>query len=258
MSETAGRMMPSAYSERLDRALALAAAVHEIQVRKGTAIPYIIHPYQVALILDRHGWAEDVVIAGALHDVLEDARCEQPGFRERLRVVCPGLAGAPEDERGFRRALGRHIGEVFGPSVLAFVSHVTEDKTTEEGQRRPWKTRKREQLEVVREAGREVAALKAADVVHNAQSIARDLRAVGSSAMARFNATPDEVLWHYRSMTELVGTALGADDPLAQELGNVVADFEDALRGARHAGSLTAPTGRTESPASTGSPGRIR
>ncbi len=79
-----------AYSERLDRALVLAAAVHQVQVRKGTAVPYIIHPYQVALILDRHGWPEDVVVAGALHDVLEDAKCEKPEFRQRLRTACPG------------------------------------------------------------------------------------------------------------------------------------------------------------------------
>jgi (p)ppGpp synthase/HD superfamily hydrolase len=221
-----------AYSERLDRALVLAAAVHEVQQRKGTTIPYIIHPYQVALILDRHGWPEEVVVAGALHDVLEDAKCDKPEFRTRLRSVCPELSGAPEDERGFRRALGRHIGEAFGASVLEFVTHVTEDKKTSEGAQRPWRTRKLEQLDVMRHARREVAALKAADVLHNAQSIARALRASGRSAMARFNAPPDEVLWHYRSVADLVGEALGTDDPLARELESVVVDFEKALAAA--------------------------
>jgi (p)ppGpp synthase/HD superfamily hydrolase len=232
-TQSAGEHGTHAYSERLDRALMLAAAIHERQVRKGTAVPYIIHPYQVALILDRYGWSEDVVIAGALHDVLEDARCERPELRQRLRTICPGLATAPDDERGFRRALGRHIGETFGAAVLEIVAFVTEEKTTEQGERRPWKTRKVEQLEVLRGAGREVAALKAADVLHNAQSIARDLRTAGSSAMGRFNAPPDDILWHYRSMAALIGAALGADNPLARELGHVVADFEDALRGAR-------------------------
>ncbi len=219
----------NAYSERLDRALALAAAVHEVQRRKGTAIPYIIHPYHVALILDRHGWPEDVVVAGALHDVLEDARCEKPDFRERLRDVCPGLGAAPEDEKGFRRALGAHIGEAFGPAVLAFVTDVTEEKKTPDGEPRPWKTRKLEQLDVIARAGREVAALKAADVLHNAQSIARALRSDGASAMARFNAPPDEVLWQYRTVAGLVTRKLGSDDPLARELDTVVRNFEEAL-----------------------------
>jgi (p)ppGpp synthase/HD superfamily hydrolase len=233
IARSAGEHRTDAYSERLDHALVLAAAVHEIQVRKGTAVPYIIHPYQVALILDRYGWSEDVVIAGALHDVLEDARCERPELRQRLRTICPGLADAPDDERGFRRALGRHIEETFGSAVREIVAYVTEEKTTEEGERRPWKTRKLEQLEILRDAGREVAALKAADVLHNVRSIARDLRTAGSSVMRRFNAPPDDVLWHYRSMVALVGAALGGDDPLARELGSVVADFEDALRSAR-------------------------
>jgi (p)ppGpp synthase/HD superfamily hydrolase len=233
MSRKADREGHHAYSGRLDEALVLAAAVHQVQVRKGTAVPYIIHPYQVALILDRHGWPEDVVVAGALHDVLEDAKCENSEFRQRLRTACPGLIGAPDDEGGFRRALGEHIREAFGGAVLEFVAHVTEDKWSEQGMRRPWKTRKLEQLETVKKAGREVAALKAADVVHNAQSIARDLRTMGASVMARFNAEPGEILWHYRSMAELVGTALGADDPLARELAGVVVDFEEALRTAR-------------------------
>ena len=223
----------TAYSERLDRALALAAAVHEVQRRKGTAIPYIIHPYHVALILDRHGWPEDVVVAGALHDVLEDARCEKPDFRERLRAVCPALTGAPEDEKGFRRALGTHIGEAFGASVLEFVSNVTEDKKTAGGEARPWKTRKLEQLDVLGRAGREVAALKAADVLHNARSIARALRSDGASAMDRFNAPPHEVLWQYRAISALVDGKLGGDDPLARELDTVVRDFEEALGRAR-------------------------
>lgn len=233
MSRSAGNNRGHAYSERLDQALVLAAAVHEVQVRKGTSVPYIIHPYHVALILDRHGWPEDVVVAGALHDVLEDAKCEMPEFRKRLRTVCPALSGAPEDESGFRRALGDHIGQMFGSAVLEIVSHVTEAKKTDQGKLRPWKTRKLEQLEVLRSASREVMALKAADVLHNARSIARDLRVSGVSVMARFNAPPDEILWHYRSTAEVVVNTLGGDDPLARELGSVIADFERAFQRAR-------------------------
>lgn len=218
-----------AYSERLDRAFVLAAAVHDVQRRKGTAIPYIIHPYHVALILDRHGWPEDVVVAGALHDVLEDARCERPEFRERVRQVCPALTAAPDDEAGFRRALGDHIRHAFGEQVLEMVVHVTEQKTDANGERRPWKTRKQEQLAVMLQAPPEVAALKAADLVHNVQAIARDVRATGPGVMARFNAPPADVRWSYREMMNVLVSKLGEDDPLARELTHVVAEFEEAL-----------------------------
>jgi (p)ppGpp synthase/HD superfamily hydrolase len=48
--------MTAGYSRHFDRALVLAALVHENVPRKGTAIPYIIHPVQVATILLRHGY----------------------------------------------------------------------------------------------------------------------------------------------------------------------------------------------------------
>ena len=207
-----------AYSERLDRAFVLAAAVHDVQLRKGTAIPYIIHPYQVALILDRHGWPEDVVVAGALHDVLEDARCEKPEFRERVRQVCPALAAAPDDEAGFRRAVGDYIRHTFGEQVLDLVAHVTEEKKDADGERRPWRTRKQEQLAAMQQAPREVAALKAADLLHNVQAIARDVRTAGIGVMARFNAPPADVRRSYREISNVVVAKLGEEDPLAREL----------------------------------------
>jgi len=221
--------MMVAYSERLDRALVLAAAVHDDQRRKGTAIPYIIHPYHVALILDRHGWPEDVVVAGALHDVLEDAKCERPEFRDRVRRVCPALSTAPDEEAGFRGAVGDFIRRSFGAHVLEMVLRVTEEKTDARGERRPWKTRKEEQLAVMQQAPPEVVALKAADLVHNVQAIARDLRAAGPGVMARFNAPPAEVRWSYRELTKLVVAKLGEENPLARELTQVVAGFEEAF-----------------------------
>ena len=78
-------------SARLDEALRFAAAAHHEDVRKGTRIPDVMHPFHVALILDRHGFSEDVVIAGLLHDVLEDPKYEAPAVQDRLRAVVPAL-----------------------------------------------------------------------------------------------------------------------------------------------------------------------
>src|SRR5262245_24388558 len=60
------------FSPRYDAALALAARAHRSQLRKGTDLPYIAHPVHVSLILIRHGFGEDLAIAGLLHDVVED------------------------------------------------------------------------------------------------------------------------------------------------------------------------------------------
>lgn len=45
---------------------------HRGQKRKGTKTPYIVHPLEVAMILQQDGATEAVVYAGLLHDVLED------------------------------------------------------------------------------------------------------------------------------------------------------------------------------------------
>jgi (p)ppGpp synthase/HD superfamily hydrolase len=62
----------AAFSARYDAALVLAARAHRDQVRKGTDIPYIAHPAHVSVILIRHGFGEELAIAGLLHDVVED------------------------------------------------------------------------------------------------------------------------------------------------------------------------------------------
>lgn len=57
---------------RLDIAIEFAAKAHQNQKRKGTDIPYISHPFGVAMILHNAKCKEDIIIAGLLHDTLED------------------------------------------------------------------------------------------------------------------------------------------------------------------------------------------
>jgi GTP pyrophosphokinase len=58
-------------SENLKKAFLLAQKAHKDQFRK-SGEPYITHPVEVAKILINLGMEETVVIAGLLHDVLED------------------------------------------------------------------------------------------------------------------------------------------------------------------------------------------
>src|ERR1041385_8713968 len=58
----------------LKRALDQAAVWHRSQRRKypSADVPYVSHLAGVAVILARHGFDEEVVAAGALHDAIED------------------------------------------------------------------------------------------------------------------------------------------------------------------------------------------
>lgn len=184
----------TAYSERYNAALTLAACAHREQTRKGSDVPYIVHPVHVSLILLRHGFAEDVVIAGLLHDVVEDS--DVP-----LADIAAG----------------------FGPAVAEMVAALTERKK-EGGLQRPWEIRKQEALEQIRNASLEAVAVKAADVLHSTHSMSRGLRRQGASLWSSFSRGPAKSLWYYQSVAALARERLGAH-PLADELDRAVADL---------------------------------
>ena len=58
-------------SERIKYAIEVAKKAHEGQFRK-TGEPYIVHPLAVKKILEEWGMDEDTIIAGILHDTVED------------------------------------------------------------------------------------------------------------------------------------------------------------------------------------------
>ncbi|MCK4430970.1 MAG: HD domain-containing protein, partial [Candidatus Aminicenantes bacterium] len=56
----------------INLAIEVAAKAHKGHVRKYTDIPYISHPFGVAIILSRCGCSDELIAAGLLHDVVED------------------------------------------------------------------------------------------------------------------------------------------------------------------------------------------
>jgi (p)ppGpp synthase/HD superfamily hydrolase len=187
-----------AYSQRYDDALALAARAHQGQTRKGSDVPYIVHPVHVSAILIRHGLDEQAAIAGLLHDVVEDQ--DVPLSR---------------------------IEAEFGPAVAAMVEALTERKK-EGGVERPWEDRKRELLDQLRAAGRPAVAVKAADAIHNIGATVDDLRRRGPGIWRHFKRGPEQTLWYYRQILAIVGERLG-DHSLAGELRAAVDDLARAI-----------------------------
>jgi (p)ppGpp synthase/HD superfamily hydrolase len=187
------------YSSRYDDALVFAACAHRNQVRKGTpdpGVPYIIHPVHVAAILRAHGFDEDIVVAGLLHDTVEDCGVDTGDITAR-----------------------------FGQRVTDLVVAVSERKRDDGGQRRPWRDRKLDQLDHLRSGGPSVAALKCADALHNAQATLGDLDRDGPSVWTRFNAGPADTCWYYRQLVVLCGEHLG-DHAIVRELAITVERLE--------------------------------
>lgn len=70
-------------SERIQRAVETAKTAHEGQLRK-TGEPYIVHPLAVKKILEEWGMDEDTVIAGVLHDTVEDTKLTLEDIRKEF------------------------------------------------------------------------------------------------------------------------------------------------------------------------------
>ena len=58
--------------QMIQKAAVFAAKAHEGMMRKGSKIPYIYHPMEVALIVAQMTDDPEVIAAAYLHDVLED------------------------------------------------------------------------------------------------------------------------------------------------------------------------------------------
>ena len=61
-------------ADLLQKAVDMATKLHEGQKRK-SGEPYIIHPLAVAKILAGIGMDDHTIVAGILHDVVEDTSC---------------------------------------------------------------------------------------------------------------------------------------------------------------------------------------
>jgi (p)ppGpp synthase/HD superfamily hydrolase len=169
---------------RLEQAMRWAAHCHDDQRRKVSHTPYFQHVAAVALILDRAGFDEDVVIAGLLHDVVEDTAAT---FEE--------------------------VAARFGPAVCETVRHCSEVKHDAEGRKRPWIDRKRDHLAELAGAPLSAQAVILADKLHNLTSIELDL-SEGRPVWSQFNADRVQVLWYYRASID----ACAGDDPRLQSL----------------------------------------
>lgn len=158
---------------QFDSAIEFAAVAHRDQVRKGSDIPYISHPYGVAMILQQAKCKEEVVIAALLHDTLEDTDTTEEDIRSR-----------------------------FGSEVLRLVQGASEpDKSA------PWEERKQHTLDFLKSADLPLRQLSCADKLHNLRSTRRDFEAHGDAVWRRFNRGYEQQKWYYTSLVESLGYA---------------------------------------------------
>ena len=163
----------------ITEAIIFATEAHRGQLRKGTSVPYIWHPLSVGRLLQDVEAPTELVVAGILHDTVEDASVTLEEIEER-----------------------------FGPCVAEIVLGCSEsDKSL------PWEERKMHKISSLSNARAEVRIVTAADKLDNLRTIRGDLREVGDRLWERFTRGRDKqeryyrrVLTSLRSGSEEIGT----------------------------------------------------
>lgn len=159
----------------VEKAMIFASKAHSGMFRKGTKIPYIVHPMEAGAIAASITDNEEVISAAILHDVLEDT-----------------FVSAEEIEKEF------------GKEVLRLVKSDSENKREEFPPEETWKIRKQETIEYLKNiADKKEKAVVLADKLSNIRAICRDYERIGDELWNRFNQKDkNEHAWYYKSFAK--------------------------------------------------------
>jgi len=184
------------YTQKIQDAIHFSIAVHEEpikQKRKGKDVPYVTHPLAV-----QAGGGEDIVVAGILHDTIED--CEPYGSVTK-----------------------EIIAEKFGEAVAELVDSVTEkDKGLD------WHARKEAALEEIRQFSNDSLLVKSGDVISNNTELIADYNRDGEVTFERFNAPKEETIPHTLEVIKAITNSWDSN-PLTQDLAVVAKKLTNIL-----------------------------
>lgn len=156
----------------IHRGIEFAVQAHGEQKRKGSEIPYIVHPFETALILAQAGADRKLVCAGLLHDTLEDTAITYEQLEQE-----------------------------FGTEVADLVQGRSEDKS------QTWEVRKSTTISNIKHLTYDGKLLICADKLSNMRSIAADYRQIGEELWKRFRRGKQSQEWYYgeiiRELAEL-------------------------------------------------------
>jgi (p)ppGpp synthase/HD superfamily hydrolase len=171
-------------------AVAYAVEQHAGQRRDADGAPFVLHPLEVARLLDGVGAPDHVVAAGVLHDTLEKTAAVPADLRER-----------------------------FGTRVTALVVALSEDPEIS-----GYSERKAALREQVRAADDEALMVFAADKVSKARELRRAFATATRPPSFRRGSKPQRKLAHYRHCAELLEERL-AGAPLVESLQRELAEL---------------------------------
>jgi len=174
-----------------EKAFRFAEHAHRGHTRKGEDVPYLTHLVTVSIRLAKHGFSDEVIAAGLLHDVVEDTSITIEEIKEQ-----------------------------FGDEVSELVATVTYDESLS------WEEKRFAYVKAVKEGSEGAKAISIMDKIHNAESILVAYDEVGGKVWDRFNrgkeikiATDEKMLKAFEDSWE---------HPLIDEYRDLIEKLKDA------------------------------
>ncbi|MDO5410587.1 MAG: HD domain-containing protein [Lachnospiraceae bacterium] len=156
----------------VEKALIFAAKAHNGATRKGSTLPYIIHPAECVAIAASLTEDPEILAAAALHDTVEDTYVTEEMLLQE-----------------------------FGEKVMKLVCADSEDKMKERPAAETWKLRKQATIDALSDASEQEKIVILSDKLSNLRSIDHDYEILGEALWERFNQKDKKMHeWYYRSV----------------------------------------------------------
>jgi (p)ppGpp synthase/HD superfamily hydrolase len=200
------------FTERIHEAADFAARYHKDQLRKDDdiEIPYASHLFGVSYILAEYEFDEDTVVAGLLHDLIEDVVEKK---------------NKPEIEEEMIRKFGQRVGTL--------VRFVTQTKRDGNGKKIDWDTRNELYRAVICSppTPNEARAISCADKIHNIESMLmalRRLRGKEHRFWSKLKGTPEQQAKKFKLLH--AGIVAVWQHPIVDELGKRAEEIGQVVR----------------------------
>ena len=174
--------------ELIDYAIYFATRAHNGQKRKSDKeVDMIFHPYTVAMMIQRAGGSDEAVIAGLLHDVVEDTPYNLYDIKNE-----------------------------FGDNIASVVSEVSEKKELE------WEERKQEAMDRIKTASIDGKLVECADKISNLETMYNLYEEIGDEIWNSFKRPKDKQKWYYTEMYKAVIENTTEDNILFERYKNIL------------------------------------
>lgn len=175
-------------TDSIQKAGEFAIDAHYGQVRKNEAIPYVSHLFDVAGILIDNRFSENLIIAGLLHDIMEDTKKTK---KDILALF--------SNEQG-----------------LEIIEIILADTETDKWAR--WKQRKQATIDLAQNTDNiDGLLLICADKIANLGSLNKALELFGDKTWDFFDSGKDNQIWYYESLFKILKDRLPQHPKMMQQ-----------------------------------------